>query len=138
MLNPFQARQYMAILTEDVEAGRFRHVRIKPFACEVPGMLAAMLTLPDGMPYCHSLLYPAPRPVPRDPLFQQPEAVRDQFPLFAILGSQPKMVRDPAWAYILDAPGTMPAGALQFFDFGDDAYGAMQMTVDREALDGLA
>jgi hypothetical protein len=73
----------------------------------------------------------------KDVFFQKPETVQTHLFrwLRAIIDVKPEFRRSTCldFEYCLDAPSDMPAGALQFFDHGDDVYGAKQMLCSREA-----
>lgn len=109
-----------------------RITRIEPYPCKVAGMLCVV----DQEGLTMTLLYPTPRPVPLDPLFQHADGL-DTWPRIAaskFVYGQRAFTRDWQWPSVLmDAPNTMPAGACRSFDLGDDAYGAEQMTWERDA-----
>lgn len=105
-------------------------VAVEPFQCDVPGMLAVKSHDDDTL----TLLYPEPRPVPRDPLFQHAGDVsrfHEYLLAWSTRGRQ-GFYRDWQWPNVLmDAPQTMPAGSCESFSADSEAYGAMQTTCDR-------
>lgn len=105
---------------------------VEPFPCDAPNILRVK----DAKGFTMTLLYPSPRPVPKDPQFQH-AADLDRWPrvmtAWAAYGRE-EFWRDWQWlAVLMDAQDRMPAGACQSFDYGDDTYGAQQMTWEREA-----
>lgn len=100
------------------------------FPCQVPGMAQVLNRNGHNV----HLLYPEPRPVPKDPAFQPPMPVRDTSALRPFIYGHPDAWRDPAWAYGLqmDAPEEMPAGSVLGFSTDFDAYGAEQSVCYRE------
>lgn len=105
-------------------------VDIRPFECEVPGMLAVVLK--SGS--IAKLLYPVPRPVPKDPLFQHAGRVLEMRHLLMMTKVERAWLRDWMLSHgaKMDAPDIMPAGGCEAFSADEDAFGAMQMEVSRE------
>lgn len=104
---------------------------IKPFPCDVPGLLRVVTTHDITL----TVLYPEPRPIPKDPQFQHAEPIARQHSRLFLrcLQGQLDWARDWQWDFgLMDAPDEMPAGACFGFDYEDDVYGARQHTFFRE------
>jgi hypothetical protein len=140
-LNSYQMTQLREYITRHaadsdlVESwGWERHPEIQDlrwFPCKVPGMVAVH----DENGYVCKLLYPEPRPVNNDPLFQHAGPVtRMEWVIIPKIIGRREYWDDWQWrdALAMDAPREMPAGACEWMDAGDDAYGANQMTCSRE------
>lgn len=145
-LNPYQAeqlREWVAKLEEDREngyiepdpEGKRSPFRLEWWPCAVPGIVAVM----DAEGNTMKLLYPVPRPVPKDPLFQHARGVERWH---YVMGVQFSHGRRDYWmqnefdhGVYMDAPFEMPAGSTSYFDAGDDndeAYGAVSESFFRE------
>lgn len=137
-LNPHQQEQFRLFLAKhEADEAISAEFDEKPnpvhelrwFPCDVPGTIAVV----DENGWTMHLLLPAPRPVPRDPMFQKAHAVSNFWKPFSAIVSAPGWWRDWAWeGMTLDAPGTLPAGACEFFSLDDEVFGAAQMTCARE------
>ena len=125
-LTQHQVRE-LAKLAES--AGEPREFRLQPFSRDLPGMVSVDDERGDWL-----LLYPEPKPVPRDPLFQHAKAMDGlRFAVCMVQLDRAHMHNGrEAAAYCIDAPDRMPAGACEFFDFGSDTYGAMQLEIWRD------
>lgn len=92
-----------------------------------------LLQLLDQQGEDMGFLYPEPLPVHQDPQFQKPDDVKKSTfmtPLIMARG----WWRDfnAAHGIHMDAPTTIPAGALQYFSYENDVYGAIQETWYRD------
>lgn len=137
-LNPYQSEQLRVFMTrhaaDEVVAADFGEAahpvtRLEWFPCAVPCMVAVKGDYDDTL----ALLYPAPRPVPRDPLFQHAGDILDSRPMLLMLHVQRAFLRD--WQIkekCMDAPDYGPAGSCVYTSASDEAYGADQTTWDRE------
>lgn len=137
-LNAFQSEQLHAFMARHAEdeavASNFGEkphpvIRLEWFPCEVPGMVAIIGRGDDTM----ELLYPTPRPVPRDPLFQHADDIIDSRRYLLMLHLQPEFRRDWQTLDFMDAPDHFPAGSCEYFANSEDTYGASQTTFYREA-----
>lgn len=122
--------QQLARLAQREDSPAFH---LRPFKCEVPGMVSV-----GGAEINLALLYPAGRPVPRDPLFQHAgEVSQHRGPRFMLQLQRGQLGKSKeCTAYCLDAPDHMPAGSCVAFSYDEDVYGADQSTVDRESEHG--
>lgn len=139
-LNAYQSEQlakFMSAYAEDQRVAVSYGQKAMPidrlewFLCKVPGMIAAVTK--SG--FVVKLIYPEPRPVPKDPLFQHAEKVRDSFHrrLMLMVRVQAGFYRD--WQVesdCMDAPDHFPAGSCEAFCHDEDIYGASQTTWERE------
>lgn len=140
-LNAYQSEELKRVLAklaeDDAEAKEFGErelgaVHLEWFPCErIPGMVAVHA---GGSVYV--LLYPSPRPIPGDPLFQHADPILTHWKIqkvMAMMHSIPEMRKDWQWdGFSLDAVNTMPAGACAYFEHYDDIYGAYQLEVHRD------
>lgn len=137
-INPYQSEQLHAFMAKHeqdelvaADFGEKPHpvVRLEWFPCEVPGMVAVKGKYDDTL----KLLYPTPRPVPRDPLFQHAADILDSRSMLLMVHVQHAFLRD--WQIkekCMDAPDHGPAGSCEWMNSSEDAYGAVQTTFDRE------
>lgn len=141
-LNPHQQQElhrFIATHEEDEAVSAQFGERPEPvsrlawFDCQVPGTVAVI----GESGFVLQLLLPVPRPVPRDPMFQQPSPVQRIWQPFGAIAAAPAWRRDWQWeGMTMDAPSTMPAGACEYFALDDDVFGAEQMTCEREVPHG--
>lgn len=103
--------------------------RLEWFPCKVPGTIA----LANGHGSVMKLLFPTPGPRNNDPLFQHAGPLTKWAQTLNLIKSRVNHLRDWQWGFSdMDAPDEFPAGACEWFDAGDEAYGACQMTTWRE------
>lgn len=142
-LNAYQAqklREWVAEQEADMRAGYIEpdpegeHAphSLEWFPCDVPGMVAVC----DARGNRLVLLYPVPRPVPKDPMFQRAEGVERYH---RVMGVQFSQGRRDYWlqhefdhGVYMDAPYEMPAGSTSYFAYDEDVYGAHSTSFFRE------
>jgi hypothetical protein len=99
------------------------------YACKVPGTVA--VTTENG--FVLRLLFPTPGPRNHDPLFQYASPLVRWWSVFNVLKSNIAYLRDWQWSFSgMDAPDEIPGGACEWFAASEEAYGAVQITVQRE------
>lgn len=143
-LNPYQSERYREFIAEyyaDRESGyheddpndaRGPH-SVEWFPCLVLGMVAVC----DAEGNTLTLLYPSPRPVNHDPMFQPADGVDRSARKMAAAtcnGAAGFLVfrDDFAHAVEMDAPYEMPAGSTAYFAYDVDVYGAYSTSFYRE------
>ena len=108
------------------ESSRQTYSHLEVFECESPRIVAVVSSDGNNL----KLLYPIPRPVSKDPLFQHAESINESGSFVFRLNIKNQGFAKE-YSYCLDAPNELPAGACAFFSTEEDAYGAYQLTIDR-------
>ncbi len=136
-LNAYQSEQLHAFMARHADEERIAAdfgesphnvFNLEWFPCEVPGMVVVKDENGFGM----AMLYPTPRPVPRDPMFQHAEAISDFRRHLILLHVTRAFMRDWQTFDFMDAPDHFPAGSCEYMSASDEAYGATQTTCTRE------
>lgn len=142
-LNAYQAEQFREWIAEqeadrragylepDPEGERAAHA-LQWWPCAVPGMVAVC----DARGHCMRLLYPVPRPVPKDPLFQRADGVTRSHRVMSVQFTRGRrdywFQKEFDHGVHMDAPSEMPAGSTTYFAYDDETYGSHATSFYRE------